>query len=218
MSEQTARTHQSRPRRSPNRRGEGGRLRDDLITAAMTMIERPGELPPSLRGIAREAGIAATSVYLHFPDVDHLLVAMTERCFELMTVVTNQAASEGSDPIDELRRRCRAYCHFAMDHPKLYQVMFSDIQPPSLAADPAETPGRRSFLNLVHAVQRCLQSGAVPPHDDPFRLASLIWTAEHGIVLARISRPAFPWAPLDDLVDEMIDRMMAVGDKRLRAT
>jgi AcrR family transcriptional regulator len=212
MSKPAARTRDSRPRRSPNRRGEGGRLRDELITAAVTMIERPGELPPSLRAIAREAGIAATSVYLHFPDVDHLLVAVTERCFEQLTLVTNQAASEGSDPLDELRLRCRAYCHFGLDHPRLYQVMFSDIQPPLLAADPADTPGRRSFANLVRAVQRCLETGAAPPHEDPFRLASLIWTAEHGIVLARISRPTFPWAPLNELVDEMIDRMMAVGN------
>jgi hypothetical protein len=48
------------------------------------------------------------------------------------------------------------------------------------------------------------------PHDDPFRLASLVWTAEHGIVLARIARPTFPWAPLDALVDEMLTRMMAL--------
>ncbi len=53
-------------------------------------------------------------------------------------------------------------------------------------------PGRLSFANLVAAVQKCVDAGAAPPHDDPFRMASLIWTAEHGIVLARIARPPFP--------------------------
>jgi hypothetical protein len=37
--------------------------------------------------------------------------------------------------------------------------------------------------------------------------------AERGIVLARISRPAFAWAPVDDLVNEMIDQMMGLTNR-----
>jgi len=211
VSTATARSEAGPPRRRPNRRGQGNRLREELIAAAVTMVETPDAEQLSLRSIARRVGIAATSVYLHFPDVDHLLAAVMQRGFEDLTAATTHAAQHASGPLDELRRRCRAYCHFALDHPKLYQVMFQDDLPTALTDDPAATPGRRSFANLVAAVERCLQTGAAPPHDDPFRLASLIWTAEHGIVLARISRPTFPWAPLDALIDEMIDRMMALG-------
>jgi hypothetical protein len=60
-------------------------------------------------------------------------------------------------------------------------------------------------------VRRCLDAGLAPAHDDPFRLASLIWTAEHGLVLARISRPTFPWASIDALVDEMVTCMMGLA-------
>lgn len=200
----------ARPPRQPNRRGEGGRLREDLIAAAVAMIEAPGREQVSLRSIARNVGIAATSVYLHFPDVDHLLAAVMQRGFDQLTQATAQAARDATGPLDELRRRCRAYCHFALDRPRLYQVMFQDNLPAALPADPAATPGRRSFDNLVAAVTRCLQARAAPPHDDPFRLASLIWAAEHGIVLARIARPTFPWAPLDALVDEMVNKMMGL--------
>ena len=75
--------------------------------------------------------------------------------------------------------------------------------------DPADTPGLRAFDNLVASVDRALQAGLAPPHDNPVRLATLIWTADHGIVLARIARPTFPWPPLDPLVDEMVNRIMA---------
>lgn len=205
-------------RRRRNRRGQGGQLREDLITAAMSMIETgDGGEQLSLRGIARHVGIAATSVYLHFPDVDHLLAAAVERGFEQLTARTARAGENAADPAIELRARCRAYCHFALDHPHLYQVMFqADLPLATVAGDPAATPGRRSFQNLVETVERCLQQGLTPPHDDPFRLASLIWAAEHGLVLARISRPAFPWAPLDPLTDEMIDRIMAFGTRHRR--
>lgn len=197
-------------RRQPNRRGEGRRLRDELVSAAVVMIENPDGERLSLRSIARQVGIAATSVYLHFPDVDHLLAAVVADSFGKLTATTARAAELATGPVDELRRRCQAYCRFALEHPRLYQVMFQDDLPRAVTDDSGETPGRRSFGNLVAAVKRCLDSGAAPPHDDPFRLASLIWAAEHGIVLARIARPAFPWAPLDALVDEMIDKMMAL--------
>jgi AcrR family transcriptional regulator len=174
------------------------------------MVESEGARGLSLRRVAQRVGIAATSVYLHFPDVDHLLAAAVERAFERLTVATNEAAREAHGPADELRARCRAYCHFAIDHPQLYQAMFQVDLPQVLAANPANTPGRRSFENLVAAVRRCLDAGVAPAHDDPFRLASLVWTAEHGLVLARISRPTFPWAPLDALVDEMLTRMVAL--------
>jgi AcrR family transcriptional regulator len=66
-------------RRRPNGRGQGERLRDDLISAAMTLIEAKQHDQSRLRGIACQIGIAATSVYLHFPDVDRLLAAATSR-------------------------------------------------------------------------------------------------------------------------------------------
>jgi hypothetical protein len=135
-----------------------------------------------------------------------------DRGFAELTAATAQAAQRVTDPADELRVRCRAYCHFGIDHRNLYQTMFqADLPSTTLGDNPAGTPGRSSFANLVAAVERCLRAGVAPHHDDPFRLASLIWTAEHGIVLARISRPTFPWAPLDEVVDEMVNRIMAFG-------
>ena len=198
------------PPRRPNRRGQGERLREELITKAIAMVEVQGGAHVSLRGVAREVGIAATSVYLHFPDVDHLLAAVVERSFDQLTAATSEAAKDTAGPGEELLSRCRAYCHFALEHPRLYQLMFQADLPLASTTDPRGTPGRRSFENLVAAVRRCLEAGLAPAHDDPFRLASLVWTAEHGLVLARISRPTFPWAPLDLLVDEMVARLMGL--------
>jgi AcrR family transcriptional regulator len=196
--------------RRSNRRGEGDRLREELVAAAMATVEARGARQLSLRGIARQVGIAATSVYLHFPDLDHLLAVVVEKGFDRLTLATSAAARDVTDPAEELRARCRAYCHFALDHPRLYQLMFQADLPLTLRGEPDATPGRRSFDNLVAAVRRCFDAGLAPAHEDPFRLASLIWTAEHGLVLARMARPAFPWAPIDALVDEMVSRLMAL--------
>jgi AcrR family transcriptional regulator len=206
-------------RRQPNSRGHGSQLREDLVAAAIEMVEAEPMQQPTLRGLARHVGVAATSVYLHFPDVDHVLAAVVERGFEQLTVATTAAAGATNDPLEELRTRCRTYCRYGLTHPNLYRVMFqADLPTATITPDPTTTPGRRSFENLVDAVTRCLERGATPPHDDPFRLATLIWTAEHGIVLARICRPTFPWPPLDELVDDMVNHMMTVTTTPVRAT
>jgi AcrR family transcriptional regulator len=196
------------PTRQRNKRGQGELLRNDLIAAAIAMIENNERL--SLRSVARRVGIATTSIYLHFPDLDHLLAAVVDRSFVELAATAAEAGKNASNPADELRKRCRAYTHFGLDHPRLYQVMFqADLPLATIGDDPTQTPGRRAFENLVAAVDRCLQAGLARPDEDPFRLATLIWTAEHGIVLARIARPTFPWPPLDPFIDEMVDRIMA---------
>jgi AcrR family transcriptional regulator len=200
----------SKERRKPNRRGEGNRLREDLIAAAAELVELDGAAALSLRRAARVVGIAPTSVYLHFPDLDHLVAAVMDRGFEQLTVATASAAAETTDAAEELRQRCRAYCLFGLSHPRLYEAMFQVPLPASFAVTVDQTPGRRSFENLVAAVRRCIDAGAAPAHDDPFRLASLIWAGEHGLVLARLARPTFPWAPIDVLIDEMVDRLLGV--------
>jgi AcrR family transcriptional regulator len=143
---------------------------------------------------------------LHFPSLDHLLATVVQEAFHDLTEATSAAARNIVDPAEELRARCRAYCRFALQHPHLYQLMFQEDLPLTFAASPESTPGRRSFENLLSAVRRCLDAGVCPAHDDPFGLASLVWTAEHGLVLARISRPSFPWADIDSLVNEMVTR------------
>ena len=196
------------PTRQRNKRGQGELLRNDLIATSIAMIENNERL--SLRSVARRVGIATTSIYLHFPDLDHLLAAVVDRSFAELATTAAEAGKSASNPADELRKRCRAYTHFGLDHPRLYQVMFqADLPLATIGDDPTQTPGRRAFQNLVAAVDRCLQASPARPDEDPFRLASLIWTAEHGIVLARIARPTFPWPPLDPFVDEMVDRIMA---------
>ena len=198
-------------RRPRSRRGGGGRLREEIIEAAREILAETGDPDGlTLRGVARRVGIAATSIYLHFPDTEHLAVAATEQSFADLTAAAAAAAAGISDPAEALLARCRAYCHFALEHPGHYRVMFQLPQTPSLVADPAGTPGRRAFQVLVRAVEACQRTGAATATGDPFRLASLVWAAEHGLVSLRLSRPQFPWSDLDELVDQAVTAIMGL--------
>jgi AcrR family transcriptional regulator len=170
------------------------------------MVEA-GELNQlTLRGIARRVGVAATSLYLHFPDVDRLLGEVVRRAFAALGQATTEAAEGITDPELELRARCLAYCRFGLEHHHLYRLMFEARIPSSVSADPEQTPGRQSFDQLVSAVRRCLERRGRA--EDAFRVASLIWAGEHGLVMARLSRPMFPWPTLEEMVEELVSRLI----------
>src|SRR5215468_4111726 len=211
-----AATERRRPR---SRRGDGGQLRADIIEAARQILAETGGFEGlTLRGVARRVGIAATSIYLHFPDTEHLAEAATEQTFADLTAAAAAAAAGISDPGEELLTRCRAYCHFGLDHPGHYRVMFHQALLPSLAATPDDTPGRRAFQVLVRAVEACQTAGVATATGVPFRLASLVWAAEHGLVSLRLSRPRFPWADIDGLVDQAVTAIVGLPSTPTRPT
>ena len=203
---------QAAVQRTRNRRGEGERLREDLLAAAIQLVETQ-DSPLSLRAVAREVGVAATSVYLHFPTIDHLQAAVMELGFERLRTATAQAGQHMADPTDEMLARLKAYCHFGNDHSRLYRLMFDTGLPLNVWGDESNTPGRQTFEGMVSIVRRYLEATSSSPKEDPFRLALLLWTSLHGQVLARVARPTLPWPSIDDLVEDMATRILAI-DRR----
>jgi len=188
--------------RQRNPRGQGDRLRTEIVQAASIMLAASGDAGQiTLRGVAKQVGIAATSVYLHFPDVAHLVAEAMAGFFGELERAVAAAGAGDEAPAAVLRLRCRAFCRFATDHPGEYRVMFESAQPDlGTSADFADSPGRPVFESLARDIARC----GPPAGADPFRLAVRLWATLHGLVSLRIHRPRFPWPPLDELVDEAV--------------
>jgi AcrR family transcriptional regulator len=196
------------PRRR-NRRGHGDRLRSDLLTAAAELVTETGDASAlSLRAIAARAGVAATSVYLHFPDVTAVKIALAQQWFAEFADVRDAGAADIADPAAALVVRCQTYARYALAHPGPYRLMFGPGLPPLATpdADP-ETPSLRAFEALVAAIRRVQTVGAMPG-DDPRRLAIILWTALHGQVTLRMDRPNFGWPDLDGMIAELVARVV----------
>lgn len=196
----------TRPARKRNPRGQGERLRDDIIEAASRLLAEPGAPPLTLRAVAREAGVAATSVYLHFDNVESLALAVAERRFTELVRVQDEAQSEEKDPCHRVRDGALAYCEFGLAYPGHYQVMFTTPLPLS-EFPPQERPMFKPLQQLIDGVAACV--GVEPDDPEAFSTALLIWQQLHGIVSLRISRSRFPWPPLADAVTLAVDRLLA---------
>jgi AcrR family transcriptional regulator len=200
--------------RQRNPRGQGERLRDDIIEAASRLLADPAGPPLTLRAVARQAGVAATSVYLHFADIESLTLAVAERRFGELVRLQDESRHQSSDPCQQVRAGCLAYCEFGLAHPGHYQVMFANPLPLPADMPPEAFPGIVAFRRLVDAVAHCI--GAESADERAFFTALLIWQQLHGIVSLRISRPGFPWPPLAETVTEAVDRLLAEAAARTR--
>jgi AcrR family transcriptional regulator len=198
------------PRRR-NPKGQGGRLRDELIDAAAAILAETGdELGLSLREVARRAGVSSPSVYLHFADKDELLAAVvTDRFASLAETIATAVERAPDSAADRLRAGCRAYVGLAIDDPGTYRVLFGGRTAADLGADVREQT-MAPFHALVDGIAAAQRSGAVRS-GDPFRMAVAVWAALHGIATLRQARPHFGWPRVDELIDDALEALLGLA-------
>ena len=58
------------------------------------------------------------------------------------------------------------------------------------------------FDHLVDNVQQCIDAGVIAA-DDAELVSVGLWALVHGVTSLLVSRPTFPWPPVDELVDHV---------------
>lgn len=185
-----------------NVRGEGARLRSELVAAASRLLESGDPAALTLRGVAREAGVAAPSVYDHFDDLDELLRAVVAHHLGELRAVVEAASATGSAQ-QRFRDGCLAYCRWGVEHPGAYAAVFGGRVLQLLSPDEqtAFADGEvllghlRALLAAVSADGPSLEAAAL----DERVLAT--WTVLHGVVSLRTGKPGYPWPPLERHLD-----------------
>jgi AcrR family transcriptional regulator len=185
---------QGQGRRVHNAWGEGERLRQEILDAATRILEETGrENALSLRGVAREVGISAPSIYLHFKDKAELLWAVLAGAYHALATTMEKAgeaaATTGADPWERLYAIVAAYRRFAIDKPLRYRLMFSLEYEPEDRATPDDPLGtvRQAWTDAVDAYLAAVS----PEHRTEAEVLGIhLWTALHGqLVLWRLPGP-----------------------------
>lgn len=200
------------PRRAPARRGQGAALRDEILAAATAMIARSGDVSTlTLRAVAREVGVAATSIYLHFSSVEELLTAVKSRRFQELTDALTAAADDaGDDPVGRLLARAHAYVRFGAERPGEYAVMFAARLVPAGGTMPARLTIAADLFDAIVADLRVARRRERPAMDETEAtlVAFHLWTALHGMVSLRLIRPLMDWPPVETEVEDLVHRLI----------
>lgn len=194
-----------------NRRGEGDRLRIDLLDAAAELMAETGDVDKvSLRAVAQRAGVSPTAVYRHFDDHRSLLREAVKYCWNEFETALDGADRVSDDPYRRLRAAGDAYATFAVEQHGKYTVLFSNRI--DVRDDPDETFGMSAFTQLVERVAAILDANG--DDRDPFFVAVQLHTWIHGIVDLTCRQPGFDWPTVDRLLDELVVRLGLTDPKR----
>ncbi|MPZ85259.1 MAG: TetR family transcriptional regulator [Actinophytocola sp.] len=194
-------------RRRPNARGHGELLREEILSAAARMLdELADDEALSLRAVARAVSIAATSVYLHFPDRDALVLAVLQRCHDELVQAGDDAEAAAEDTAAGLRARILAQADWAQRHPGLYKVMHESKVHRRLGM-----PFKKVLVaRTTAAVQRSMDAGLAPP-GDAATVAIDLRTAVNGMLSQRINEPDLPWPPADEMIDRFLTKLVGLA-------
>jgi AcrR family transcriptional regulator len=202
--------------RKRNRRGEGERLREELVDAAADLLEQARDVDEiSIRQVAAAVGVTAPAVYLHFADKQALLRAAANERFARFRRHMGEAAAGEVDPRERFIALGRAYLAFAREHPGHYRVLFCMDDPPvaedgaddwdvRLPASP-EAQGKAALQDTEAVLSASLEAAGVSGVDS-WAATFFAWTALHGLVDQQMRAPEFPWPD-----DETMLRFVAAG-------
>jgi len=202
--------------RERNRRGQGGRLRAEILAAAAGLLDETGtEQAVTLRAVARRAGISAPAIYGHFANREAILLAVVQEAFAELGDALHSLDGSPGGPAARLRAVCGAYLDFAATRPQRYRVMFDGLWNAAAALDsatvtPAEVHelGQEALTVLVGALQDCVAAGA-STSDDVAADAVALWLGLHGLAHQRAVTAAFPWPA--DIARRLVDSLAHLG-------
>lgn len=176
-------------KRKRNQRGEGARLKEELIEAAMRLLDRSPTSPISLRMVAKEAGVAAPSTYSHFENAQALMSEIVRECWRQMgAAMASSLPSEDQDPIERLQQQMVAFVEYAMERPSRYQLLFAmqPIEPED--EDAMDGYLRPAYRQVVDTLEKHVAAGGHLPAKDLMSAALLVISLTHGrIALAHLA-------------------------------
>jgi AcrR family transcriptional regulator len=203
----------ARPR---NRRGEGSRLRDEIVDAAVELLDETGaESAITLRSVARRIGIAAPSIYRHFPDQPTIMLAVVRRAFaELEGYLRGAVDAAGDDPRQRLLACCNGYLRYAEEHPERYRTMFGGVWMPALdntpvTAEEVAALGDACLRLLTETLAECVDVGQATS-TDLWADTVAVWMGLHGLAHQRAVTVTFPWPT--DIADRIITALAHLKD------
>lgn len=100
--------------------------RNDIVEAAMEIIRHGGVSKLTTRALSRAVGIAQPTLFLHFGDKSHVLVALVDAVQNRLQQGVGQLGLDKLTPIERLCAVIRFHLNFIQSQPGIPRLLFSE--------------------------------------------------------------------------------------------
>lgn len=163
----------------PRKTYHHGDLKAALIEAGMAELEEKGLQVLSLRSISARVGVSHTASKNHFDGgLRGLLTAIAAEGFRRHAAAMRHGV-EGHPPgRPRLKAACNGYLRFALAHPELFKLMFSNTLCDS--ADPELKSAASSSYAVLQGIAAGLDWDKADMPGQPWRTEWMLWSMVHG--------------------------------------
>ena len=204
---------------------KGQETRERILAAALRLLEPSQNTPITLTGVAREAAVGMTTLYLYFPDIGDLVLA----------ALTRVMVSADEEFTDRLRMRwpdealCACSLDFVQAHYRFWQRHARILHMRNSLADASDIrfiEYRNRTSNALRDLLVLQMDGALGgPRDDCLNLATVIMIGFERVVTvvtnANFYAAARPYVDCDEAayIDQLITaeaRLIELSVRRQR--
>jgi len=100
--------------------------RQDIIEAAMEIIRHGGVAKLTTRSLSQAVGIAQPTLFLHFGNKSHVLVALVDAIQTRLEEGIKSAGLEKLSPVERLKTVIRFHLNFVQRQPGIPRLLFSE--------------------------------------------------------------------------------------------
>lgn len=183
-------------------------LKKRILNAAHKVLLGEGYRNLSLRKIAREADVSATSIYLYFENKDDLVHTLMEEAIEQLNNKLARSVQMFEDPISKLSALAYKYIHFALEHPREYQIIYM-ISSEEMTRYPKEKfrKARKGYEIVTEVLKEGVESGLIA-EQKPRIAAYTFWAQLHGVMSVVLSKRLDTRIDQEEFIEEAIDHIL----------
>lgn len=200
----------TRRRSARKAKGDGHLRRAEILSAAERIFVAEGYEGATIRKIAEEVGVSSTALYMHFADKACILLEICQGTMQELLDRNSQIAQRPLDAVVRTRMMLDAYMRWGFEHPNAYQLVFSAVRPLPDGPDGADALSElaAACYDKFSGVVREIAADGRLRRGDGDSAAQALWAACHGLVALRLSRPNFPWQPVDELIEVTLEGLL----------
>lgn len=153
--------------------------RERILAEATELYLRDGINGFSMRALARAVGVTAPALYRHYTSKENVLQEVIAEAYRRFAETLYGALSEPT-PYRRFRAAIEGYVDFALENPRLYEVIFV---PPTVWGEgvlPEEIEAQACAVEnfFEDRVRECVATGVL--RDD--RVGPTLWAHTHGML------------------------------------
>jgi AcrR family transcriptional regulator len=186
-------------KKKPPKTYHHGDLRETLVKAGRTILEKEGAAALTLRACARKAGVSHAAPQHHFASVADLLAEIAATGFEDFASALDAGSASALSPTDKLKEMGRSYVAFAHFNPAIYDLMFGVGIP---LTSERLLKGMTSAWDLLATAVR-----AVAGPDDVESKATHVWSTVHGFSTLMMAHRLPPMIDSQRALESVIARL-----------